>query len=162
MEALSYEFRIGCPWELLYVDSLVIVAEPLDVSTGRLENWKEGLEMKGLQVNFVKTKVNCCRRDCTQYQDHICQISMWGLLSQLSVLNCKNWVHKQCPDMWKSLRNCKDFIYKTCSTVVETNDRFLTCITIVGDEFDSTSEFCYLGDVIGKAGGCIDTVTARI
>ena len=29
MEALSREFRTGCPWELLYADDLVIVAESL-------------------------------------------------------------------------------------------------------------------------------------
>ena len=29
MEALSREFRTGCPWELLYADDLLIVAESL-------------------------------------------------------------------------------------------------------------------------------------
>ena len=29
MEALSHEFRSGCPWELLYTDDLVIAAESL-------------------------------------------------------------------------------------------------------------------------------------
>ena len=28
-EALSHHFRTGCPWELLYVDDLVIIAETL-------------------------------------------------------------------------------------------------------------------------------------
>ena len=30
MEALSREFRIGLPWELLYADDLVVVAETED------------------------------------------------------------------------------------------------------------------------------------
>ena len=30
MEVLSREFRVGCPWELLYADDLVIVSESLD------------------------------------------------------------------------------------------------------------------------------------
>ena len=30
------------------------------------------------------------------------------------------------------------------------------------DEFEMVSEFCYLGYVIGQAGGCTDAVTARI
>ena len=29
MEALSHEFRSGCPWELLYTDDLAIAAESL-------------------------------------------------------------------------------------------------------------------------------------
>ena len=33
MEALSQEFRTGCPWELLYADDLVIVAESLEELT---------------------------------------------------------------------------------------------------------------------------------
>ena len=27
IEALSREFRVGCPWELLYADDLVLMAE---------------------------------------------------------------------------------------------------------------------------------------
>ena len=29
LEALSMEFRTGCPWELLYADDLVIVSDDL-------------------------------------------------------------------------------------------------------------------------------------
>ena len=29
LEALSTEFRTSCPWELLYVDDLVLIAETL-------------------------------------------------------------------------------------------------------------------------------------
>jgi len=35
-------------------------------------------------------------------------------------------------------------------------------ICIDGDEFDTVTSFCYLGDVLGQAGGCADVVTARI
>ena len=48
MEALSCEFRIRCPWKLLCVNDLVIVAESLYLLKMRLKNWKEGLEVKGL------------------------------------------------------------------------------------------------------------------
>ena len=30
MEALSREFRVGCPWELLYPDDPVLIAETLE------------------------------------------------------------------------------------------------------------------------------------
>ena len=39
---------------------------------------------------------------------------------------------------------------------------FPTCITIDRDQLEIVSEFCYLGDVIGRAGGCTDTKSARI
>ena len=59
MEALSCEFRTGCPWELLYASDFVIVAESLDELKMSLNNWKEGLEVKRLKVNFWKKKVMC-------------------------------------------------------------------------------------------------------
>ena len=59
MEALSHEFRTGCPWELLYANDLVIVAESLGELKVRSKNWKDGLEEKGLKVKVGKTKVLC-------------------------------------------------------------------------------------------------------
>ena len=56
MEALSCEFRTGCPWELLYADDFAIVAESLGEQKLKLKNWKNGLEEKGLKVNVGKTK----------------------------------------------------------------------------------------------------------
>ena len=57
MEALSLEFRTGCPWGLLYADDLVVVAESLGELKVRLKNWRDGLEEKGLKVIIGKTKV---------------------------------------------------------------------------------------------------------
>ena len=56
MEALSYEFRIGCPWELLYISDLAIVAESLDELNMRLKNWKERLKVKGLKVTLGRQR----------------------------------------------------------------------------------------------------------
>ena len=66
MEALSREFRTGCPWELLYGDDLAIVAESLGELKVRLKNWKDGLEEKGLKVNVGKTKVLCSRNNVSK------------------------------------------------------------------------------------------------
>ena len=52
LEALSCEFRTGCPWELLYADDLVISSDSLDDLLERLRIWKMGLESKGLRVNM--------------------------------------------------------------------------------------------------------------
>ena len=35
-------------------------------------------------------------------------------------------------------------------------------ISVDGDEFETVSEFVYLGDTVGQTGGCADAVTARI
>ena len=51
MEALSREFRNGCPWELLYADDLVLTAETLEDLKKKLTIWKDIIETKELQVN---------------------------------------------------------------------------------------------------------------
>ena len=44
LEALSQEFRSGIPWEDLYADDLVIIAESLEECVRRLLTWKEAME----------------------------------------------------------------------------------------------------------------------
>ena len=60
LEALSQEFRSGVPWEDLYADELVIIAESLEECVRRLLTWKEAMEKKGLRVNAGKTMIMIC------------------------------------------------------------------------------------------------------
>ena len=57
LEALSREFRSGVPWEDLYADDLVIIAESFEECVRRLLTWKEAMEKKGLRVNAGKTNI---------------------------------------------------------------------------------------------------------
>ena len=41
LEAMSREFRCGVPWEDLYADDHVIIAESLEECVRRLLTWKE-------------------------------------------------------------------------------------------------------------------------
>ena len=63
MEVLSREFRVGCPWELLYAHDLVMISESLKDLKEKLRTWKQGLESKGLKVNVGKTKSMISRHD---------------------------------------------------------------------------------------------------
>ena len=54
LEALSREFRTGCPWELLY--DLMISAESMEELLVKVQTWKTEMEKKGLRVNMGKTK----------------------------------------------------------------------------------------------------------
>ena len=49
LEALSREFRAGFPWEDLYADDLVIIADSLEECVRRFSIWKEAMEKKGLR-----------------------------------------------------------------------------------------------------------------
>ena len=57
LEALSREFRTGCPWELLYADDLMISAESMEELLVKVHPWKTEMEKKGLRVNMGKTKI---------------------------------------------------------------------------------------------------------
>jgi hypothetical protein len=61
LEALSRHFRDGLPFELLYADDLVLMAETEELLMEKLRLWKENMETKGVRVNLGKTKVmRCC------------------------------------------------------------------------------------------------------
>ena len=47
LEALSHEFWAGDPWEDLYADDLVIIADSLEECVRRLLVWKEAMKKKG-------------------------------------------------------------------------------------------------------------------
>ena len=57
MEALSCECCIGCPWELLYGDDLVIMSDDLEDLKMQLQAWRTSLETRGLRINVGKTKI---------------------------------------------------------------------------------------------------------
>ena len=47
LEALSHDFRAGVPWEDLYADDLVFIADSLEECVRRLLIWKKAMEKKG-------------------------------------------------------------------------------------------------------------------
>ena len=50
MEAMSREFRVALPWELLYADDLAVIAETEEELIKRLNEWKDNVESKGMRV----------------------------------------------------------------------------------------------------------------
>ena len=57
MEAISREFRVALPCDLLYADDLAVIAETEEELIKRLNEWKDNVESKGMRVNMNKTKV---------------------------------------------------------------------------------------------------------
>jgi len=56
-EAISREFRVALPWELLYADDLAVIAETEEELIKRLNEWENNIESKDMRVNINKTKV---------------------------------------------------------------------------------------------------------
>ena len=137
MEALSCEFRIGYPWELLHADELVIALESFDGLKRRLKNWKEGLEVKGLKINVGKTKAMCSRHDTpsTKITSVFPCVVCWKGVGANSIhcLSCKKCGNQHCSGIRESLWN---FICKTCSSAAGTDDPFPAPMTVDGAEFE--------------------------
>jgi len=57
VEALSREFRVALPWELLYTDHLVVTAETEADLIERLNHWKDFVDSRGMRINMNKTKI---------------------------------------------------------------------------------------------------------
>ena len=55
MEVVTRGIKEGLPWELLYADDLVLVAQSKEELRERVLQWKECMELKGLKVNIKKT-----------------------------------------------------------------------------------------------------------
>ena len=57
MEVVTQKVREGLPWELLYADDLVLVAQSIEELREKVRQWKACMESKGLKMNIDKTKV---------------------------------------------------------------------------------------------------------
>ena len=64
LEALTREFRTGLPWELLYADDFVLMADSIEELEILFERWKSGMEQEGLRGNSGKTKVMTSKPKC--------------------------------------------------------------------------------------------------
>merc|ERR1712035_298602 len=100
LEALSQDFRTGLPWEILYADDLVLVAESKEEAEEKLRRWKEGMEAKGLRVNANKTKVmiSIAGGDRVVAEGKWpCSICQKGVgRNSVMCKTCGRWVHKRC------------------------------------------------------------------
>ena len=57
MDAISREFRVALPWELLYTDDLAVIAETEEELIKRLNEWKDNVESNGMRVNMNKPRL---------------------------------------------------------------------------------------------------------
>jgi len=107
LEAISKEFRVALPRELLYADDLAVIAETEEELITRLNEWKDNVESKGMRVNMNKTKV-MTRGECQKVRPKAVRWSR-GVCSKgvgsnsLQCTSCQKWVHKKCSGIKGSL-----------------------------------------------------------
>ena len=164
LEALSREFRSGVPWEDLYADDLVIIAESLGECVRRLLTWKEAMEKKGLRVNAGKTKIMICGTGLLQSSGEFpCAVCRTGVGSNSIFCNgCKHWVHKKCSGL-KRLKKDPDYRCTRCQGTARPLDgRPKKEVQVGPDKLEVVASFCYLGDMLSAAGGCELSTTTRV
>ena len=166
LEALSGEFRAGVPWEDLYADDLVIIADSLEECVRRLLIWKEAMERKGLRVNAGKTKVMICGTGLDLLQssgEYPCAVCRTGVGNNSIYCNgCKLWVHKKCSGLQRLTPN-PDYRCAPCMGNARPIDgRPQSEVQVGPDKLEVVASFCYLGDMLSAGGGCEMAVTTRV
>ena len=167
LEALSREFRTGCPWELLYADDLVIVAESLEELMEKLDKWKNGMEQKGLRVNMKKTKIMYSGPNLASLVDSgkwPCSVCRKGVgNNSILCVSCNMWVHKKCSGIKQKLKIDPTFKCGRCNGVARPIDgRMKEKVDFANSHLDVVQKFCYLGDTLGPEGGCKEATIARM
>ena len=168
MEALSLEFRVSCPWELLYADDLAILSDSLEDLKARLAIWKTSLESYGLRVNVEKTKILVSssefKRIAHNNPKHPCGVCNFGVgANSILCTVCNLWVHKKCTGINGHLTRIRNFVCNKCNVGnVPAEIETIKEVEIGNDRFHVETSFKYLGDTLGRCDGCSDAVSARI
>ena len=169
LEALSKKFRKGLPYELLYADDLVLIAESEELLVEKIERWRKGLETGGLRVNFGKTKIMRCEIGAGQVKSsgkYPCGVCKKGV-GRNSILcsMCKKWIHKKCSNIKGRLKPDPLYVCPACADVnrQEKNVEDKLQIKVKADVMlDCVENFCYLGDEIGARGGAEEACRNRV
>ena len=134
LEASTRKCRKGLPYELLFVDDQILMAESKDLLLERLSLWKVCMEAKGLKVNIGKTKVMYCQsknsKNSVIHNSGKCPKCPCGMCGKgvernsIQCVNCSEWIHKRCSGFKGILREgphyqcprCNGQYPKQCST----------------------------------------------
>jgi hypothetical protein len=172
MDIVSKALQEGLPWELLYADDLVLMAESLQQLKDKLQKWKAGMEAKGLKMNVGKTKIMIGGENTGDVEESgkwPCGVCRKGVgRNSIQCMKCAKWVHKKCSGVKGSLqsvggsflcRRCVDGTTATANTAGEVPKGL-----DIGDGnvVDKVGKFCYLGDMINADGGVDSAVVARV
>jgi hypothetical protein len=166
MEMVTAEIREGLPWEILYADDLVILAESEEELKKKVLKWKKAMEAKGLKVNLGKTKVMFGGEE-GEVEELMCK---WpcGVCSKgvgrnsIQCTACSKWIHKKCSGIKGNLMSSMNmFKCRRClrGQTTEVSSKGLDIGN--GNILEKVRKFCYLGDMLSVDGGADAAVVAR-
>ena len=118
MEVVTRGVKEGLPWELLYADDLVLVAQSKEELREKVLRWKECMELKGLKVNIEKTKVVRSGKSGGEMVKTVrwpCAVCGKGVgANSIQCSDCCGWVHKRCGGARCPLVTIQSFRCKIC------------------------------------------------
>ena len=166
MEALSRNVKEGLPYELLYADDLVLIAESVDELREKMSRWKDCMEVKGLKVNIDKTKIMESGVGCGEVEKTgkwPCAVCKKGVgKNSIQCTECAEWVHKKCSGIRGSLTSVMTtFKCKVCLGLV-VDSGIVEFDLGDGTKFACVKTFCYLGDMLNGEGGADSAGVARV
>jgi len=168
LEAISREFRVGLPWELLYADDLALIADTEETLMEKISVWRDHMEAKGLRVNVGKTKVMHCVERSGQVEKSgkwPCAVCLRGVAANSIMCgSCKQWVHKRCSGVTGAFKlGVGGFVCVAC--VDRTSRQSLQCVVPClkdDSKYELVNRFRYLGDMVGAGGGAEEASRARV
>src|SRR3989441_12199258 len=164
---MTDNLKKGLPWELLYADDLVLMAESKAELEKRLLEWIMRLKEKDLRVNIGKTKVMNCKVGVGQVVNsgkYPCGICRKGVgVNSIYCSSCKKWIHRGCSVLEGSLEKIGNFMCRNCTAGgVKVVDEVKQFVLGNNAKMGVVEKFCYLGDVIGKGGSAEESSIARV
>ena len=164
MEEATREVREGL-WELLYADDLVITAENEEGAIDRFNDWKTGMENRGLKINMEKTKVMITGRAPVRRQErgnYPCSSCGRGVgVNSVLCRGCGKWCHLRCSGLRSVNQAGENYQCPVCvdggrEQGVEERLEF------GGEGVEIVDQFSYLGDMMSCEMGAEAAVRARI
>ena len=163
LEALSQEFRTGCPWENLYAEDLAIITESLEELQQKLILWKTNMEGKGFRVNMgnINILIFGPRFDVLQKSGKDpCGVCLEGVGTNSIFCGVwSSWIHQECSGIPGRLKSDASCGCKRCTGQARPiYGRLMTEVTVGREKLEVVPSFCYLGDCL-SSGRCGEFAT---
>ena len=156
----------GAPWELLYTDDLVFIADTQEDYISKLKALKAGMESIGICGIVKKTKflVSGDDQDVLQKSGKYPYTVCCSGVGRNSILcsQCMLWVHKTYSGITKRLVEDPNYICPRCKCESWLIDgHTVTEMDADGTMLDLEATFCYICDTLCSGGGCDSAVASR-
>ena len=155
MDVIAKEIDCCLPWDVLYADDLVVMAESEQALMRRILKWKKSLSAKSLKVNAAKTKVMTSiegSSDPISIGEFPCGVCRRGVGSNsVRCTRCLLWVHRVCSGIKGGLaRASATFTCRRCKGEVKQPKKLGKdgVLVVDGAEFEVAERFYYLDDVL--------------